>query len=135
MIPGSISLGNVTVEDSEISSGLRDQPTMAPFDVSHAPEPPVSSGLQTETPVQPAPEDRERLTPHKGAVQASPPDVPDDRENRNPIRKAVLTAARKTFETVDVVSGAVPIVGDYIGVAAKIGLAAINIVEVKRNRF
>lgn len=54
---------------------------------------------------------------------------------RSPIRDGTLIAARKTFKTVEAVSGAIPGLGDFIGVAAKVGLAFVNMIEVKQFPF
>lgn len=46
------------------------------------------------------------------------------------VNSGVLTAARKTFRTVEVISGTIPIVGNYVGAAAKVGLAVVRMAEV-----
>lgn len=43
--------------------------------------------------------------------------------------------ARRTFQTVEVVSGAIPVVGSYVGGVAKVGLAFVNMIEVKISHF
>ncbi|KAG8926216.1 hypothetical protein FRC01_009204, partial [Tulasnella sp. 417] len=63
------------------------------------------------------------------SVGGSSADPPQDQEIRSPIRDRVIIAARKTFKTVETVSGAIPAVGDFIGVAAKVGLAFVNMIE------
>ncbi|KAG9043872.1 hypothetical protein FS837_009040 [Tulasnella sp. UAMH 9824] len=45
------------------------------------------------------------------------------------VNSGVLTAARKTFKTVEVLSGTIPIVGNYVGAAAKVGLAVVRMAE------
>lgn len=57
-------------------------------------------------------------------------DSPENEENQNPIRSGVLVGARKTFKTVEAISGTIPGVGSYVGVVAKVGLAFVSMIEV-----
>lgn len=57
-------------------------------------------------------------------------DPSQNKESLGPARSGIITAARKTFKTVETVSGAIPAVGDFVGVAAKVGLAFVNMIEV-----
>ncbi|KIO22431.1 hypothetical protein M407DRAFT_28012, partial [Tulasnella calospora MUT 4182] len=58
-------------------------------------------------------------TGHSASVPNSSPELPADQEDRRPIRDGVIIAAKKTFKTVETVSGAIPGIGDFVGVAAK----------------
>lgn len=66
------------------------------------------------------------------SIPYSSPEVPADQEARRPIREGVIIAAKKTFTAVETMSGAIPGVGDFVGVTAKVGLAFVNTIEVKR---
>ncbi|KAG9040776.1 hypothetical protein FS837_000192 [Tulasnella sp. UAMH 9824] len=50
-------------------------------------------------------------------------------DGKNPVRTGNLAMAKKTFQSIDAISGALPIVGTYAGVVAKVGLAVIHVVE------
>lgn len=69
------------------------------------------------------------------SLQDSSPCPVGDGEELGSFRDKALTVARKTFEAVDAASGAIPGVGGYVGVAAKVGLAFVNMIEVKLSGF
>ncbi|KAG8938756.1 hypothetical protein FRC04_007817, partial [Tulasnella sp. 424] len=71
----------------------------------------------------------QHLTGQQASVQDPSPDLPEDQKKRSPVRDGALIAFRKTFKTVDAVSGAIPGVGNYVGAAAKVGLALVNTIE------
>ncbi|KAG9025638.1 hypothetical protein FS837_004862, partial [Tulasnella sp. UAMH 9824] len=54
---------------------------------------------------------------------------PMARKTKGPISDSALTAARKTFKSVELASGAIPVVGSYVGAAAKVGLAFVEMLQ------
>lgn len=70
---------------------------------------------------------------HPASIPQTSSEVPADQEDRRPIRDGVIIAAKKTFETVETISGAIPGVGDFVGVAAKVGLAFVGMIEVTQS--
>ncbi|KAG8934821.1 hypothetical protein FRC00_011825, partial [Tulasnella sp. 408] len=62
----------------------------------------------------------------RGASTSSP----SDRKEKRPVSAQVLNAAGKIFSAVDTVSGFIPIVGSYVGAAAKVGSAVVEMVQV-----
>lgn len=66
-------------------------------------------------------------------IAVSTVDSPENEENQNPIRSGVLIGARMTFKTVEAISGTIPGVGNYVGVAAKVGLAFVSMIEVNNS--
>ncbi|KAG8901506.1 hypothetical protein FRC00_006657, partial [Tulasnella sp. 408] len=55
-------------------------------------------------------------------VQAKSEDPPERRREK-------LEVARTTFETIEAVSGTIPVVGSYVGAGAKVGLAVVKMVK------
>lgn len=47
-------------------------------------------------------------------------------------RRNTLDIAKRIFSTVDIISGTIPGVGNYIGAGAKVGLACVGMVQVRR---
>lgn len=70
-----------------------------------------------------------RVFKKRAPVPDSSADIAQDQESRNPVREGALTVARRTFQIVETVSGAIPGVGDFVGVAAKVGLTFVNMIE------
>ncbi|KAG9020217.1 hypothetical protein FS837_008431, partial [Tulasnella sp. UAMH 9824] len=66
---------------------------------------------------------------HPASLQALSPGLAEDRDERSPTRDGALIAARKVFKTVEAVSGVIPGVGGFVGVAAKVGLAFVGMIE------
>ncbi|KAG8903391.1 hypothetical protein FRC01_009212, partial [Tulasnella sp. 417] len=108
-----------------------------PKPLAHADHPPKplepSKTLQTNL-TEPAPAS-ERPPTRPTSPQESSPDVLEDAEKRSPIRELFLTGARKTFQAVELASGAIPLVGDFVGVAAKVGLGFVNMIEARLFSF
>lgn len=73
----------------------------------------------------------EHPTCQQALIHALPSNLPEDQENFNQIRAGALIVAKRTFQTVEVVSGAIPVVGSYVGGVARVGLAFVNMIEVK----
>lgn len=67
---------------------------------------------------------------HQASVPDGSSDLPESQQRGSPIREGALVAARKTFKTVETVSGVIPGVGGFVGVAAKVGLAFVDMIEV-----
>lgn len=65
------------------------------------------------------------------SLQDCSPSLAADHENRSPNHVGGLIAVRKIFKTVEAVSGAIPGVGNFVGVAAKVGLVFVNMIEVR----
>ncbi|KAG8919391.1 hypothetical protein FRC01_001306, partial [Tulasnella sp. 417] len=55
--------------------------------------------------------------------------TPDNQNDRTSISNEALSFARTTFKTVELGSGAIPVVGSYIGTAAKVGLAFVETIQ------
>ncbi|KIO27438.1 hypothetical protein M407DRAFT_23367 [Tulasnella calospora MUT 4182] len=55
--------------------------------------------------------------------------TPKDPKNRSAISDKALTIARKTFKTVEIGSGAIPVVGSFVGATAKVGLAFVEMLQ------
>ncbi|KIO15378.1 hypothetical protein M407DRAFT_35059, partial [Tulasnella calospora MUT 4182] len=55
--------------------------------------------------------------------------TPKDGKGRIPIGEEALSIARKTFKSVEIGSGAIPVVGSYVGAAAKVGLAFVEMLQ------
>ncbi|KIO18043.1 hypothetical protein M407DRAFT_32286 [Tulasnella calospora MUT 4182] len=55
--------------------------------------------------------------------------TPNDPKNRSPVSDKALGIARKTFKTVEIGSGAIPVVGSFVGAAAKVGLAFVEMLQ------
>lgn len=126
------SVGSLT--DPEILSGSQTRPLATFVGTEGSPEPSESpQTLQTE-PVEQI-TSSEHPTAHRALVQDPPTEPPEADESRSPIRDGFIIAARKTFKTVEAVSGAIPGVGDFVGVAAKVGLAFVNVIEVRLSLF
>lgn len=45
-------------------------------------------------------------------------------------RRERMGVARTTFETIEGISGAIPVVGSYVGAGAKVGLAVVKMIQV-----
>ncbi|KAG8889100.1 hypothetical protein FRC00_014584, partial [Tulasnella sp. 408] len=68
--------------------------------------------------------------PRSLAPSEAQPNKPTDCEIKGPISDTALTAARKTFKSVEIGSGVIPVVGNYVGAAARVGLAFVEMLEV-----
>lgn len=71
------------------------------------------------------------LNPNPLIPRGSPLNTPKDQKSRAPISDGALSIARKTFKSVEIGSGAIPIVGTYVGAAAKVGLAFVETLQVR----
>ncbi|KAG8911621.1 hypothetical protein FRC00_006160, partial [Tulasnella sp. 408] len=65
-------------------------------------------------------------TPPPPEMSASSPSV---EKKKRSVSAGVLNAAGKIFTAVDTVSGLIPIVGSYVGAAAKVGSAVVEMVQ------
>lgn len=83
---------------------------------------------------QPQPKDSTPGSDHAAGNKASDPnaslDPSQNQESFGPVRSGLIIAARKAFNTVDAASNAIPAVGGFVGVAAKVGLAFVDMIEV-----
>ncbi|KAG8895301.1 hypothetical protein FRC01_012455, partial [Tulasnella sp. 417] len=69
-------------------------------------------------------------TPLKSLPPQEPQPIPhEDRKERSPIGDVALTTVRKTLQSVEIASGAIPVVGSYVGAAAKVGLAFVEMLQ------
>ncbi|KAG9024926.1 hypothetical protein FS837_005137, partial [Tulasnella sp. UAMH 9824] len=66
------------------------------------------------------------------APDPQPADV-DDEESRSPVRTEALNIARKTFKAVEIASGSIPVAGNFVAAAAKVGLAFVETVQIMDN--
>ncbi|KAG9025625.1 hypothetical protein FS837_004863, partial [Tulasnella sp. UAMH 9824] len=63
--------------------------------------------------------------PPRGTSTSSP----KDQKGKRLVSAEVLSAAGKIFKAVDTVSGFIPVVGSYVGAAAKVGSAVVEMVQ------
>lgn len=56
--------------------------------------------------------------------------TPENQKVGSSISGEALSIARKTFKSMEMGSGAIPVVGSYIGAAAKVGLAFVETLQV-----
>lgn len=115
---------------SEASSGTQEPPTTAQsqLKVDLGPSEPLP-GLQVKSGEQAG--SSEDPTNQQASAPGSSSGLPEVQESRRPIREGTIIALRKTFKTADAVSGAIPGVGNFVGAAAKVGLAFVNMIEMK----
>lgn len=64
-------------------------------------------------------------------LQDVSPNPVEDQENHSPTRDGAVTVARKTFKTIEVLSGLIPGFGNFVGAGAKAGLAFVTMIEVR----
>lgn len=64
-------------------------------------------------------------------LQDVSPNPAEDLESHSPTRDGTITAARKTFKTIEVLSGLIPGLGNFVGAGAKVGLAFVTMIEVR----
>ncbi|KAG8922247.1 hypothetical protein FRC01_014278, partial [Tulasnella sp. 417] len=117
--PAATPIGNATASGSP--DGLHKQSN----DVNTA------GALQAPTSIISSP-------PEAGADQTQPagaqpqqtaaPNVPGNRP-KNSRRQDYLNVASKVFTSVEAVSGLIPIVGDYLGAAAKVGSTCVEMIQ------
>ncbi|KAG8918051.1 hypothetical protein FRC01_002067, partial [Tulasnella sp. 417] len=82
---------------------------------------------QTSTsPKETAADDSDLQSPSPQPLQSS---TTQDHQKRSPISDTALTIARKTFKSVEIASGAIPVAGNYVGAAAKVGLAFVEMLQ------
>ncbi|KAG8918428.1 hypothetical protein FRC01_001865, partial [Tulasnella sp. 417] len=84
----------------------------------------VHSAVQLHTPDPPTDTSQQEATGGDAALTPLPSQQPQssthqDRKERAPISDAALAIARKTFKSVEIASGAIPVAGSYVGAAAK----------------
>lgn len=58
------------------------------------------------------------------------PYTPQDRKERSPNNDGALILARKTFNSMEIAAGAMPVVGGYVGAVARVGLAFVEMLQV-----
>ncbi|KAG8905249.1 hypothetical protein FRC01_008419, partial [Tulasnella sp. 417] len=71
----------------------------------------------------------EKSSPTSAQPKDSLSNTPDDQADRASTSNEALSYARATFKTVEIGSGAIPVVGSYIGTAAKVGLAFVETIQ------
>ncbi|KAG9043283.1 hypothetical protein FS837_009782 [Tulasnella sp. UAMH 9824] len=57
------------------------------------------------------------------------PADPEGEESGIPIRTEALNIARKTFKALEIASGSIPVAGNYVVAAAKVGLAFVEAIQ------
>lgn len=60
-----------------------------------------------------------------------PPTVQGKPENPTERLRERVEVARAAFEVIEAISGTIPVVGSYVGAGAKVGLAVVEMVQVK----
>lgn len=94
---------------------------------------PPSHGLGTEPNLDSSSDNAISTQQPAPSLQKAPPSDQDQSEQAAGRRRERLDVARTTFETIEKVSGVIPVVGSYIGAGAQVGLAVVNIIEVTVN--
>ncbi|KAG8901595.1 hypothetical protein FRC00_006059 [Tulasnella sp. 408] len=128
LAPMDVSTSNPDDQDDvELSSHIPQNIYHPSFEATHgvksqdnsigAEEPPANqTGTTQNATPSPAP---------PGMSTASP----GDQEKKGSVSAEALNAAGKIFTAVDTVSGLIPIVGRYVGAAAKVGSAVVEMVQ------
>lgn len=68
---------------------------------------------------------------HPMLLQDVSPNPAEDQASHSPTRDGTITAARKTFKTIEILSGLIPGFGNFFGAGAKVGLAFVTMIEVR----
>ncbi|KAG8921582.1 hypothetical protein FRC00_008468, partial [Tulasnella sp. 408] len=68
-------------------------------------------------------------TTTSGVPEQSLSNTPKYSKDKSTISDQALAVARKTFKTVEIGSGAIPVVGSYVGAVAKLGLAFVEMLQ------
>lgn len=101
-------------------------------DLGSLPQTQLHSVVQSLAPEPPIGTPQHGIVPAPNLLPPEQPqsDTPEDRKHRSPISDEALIIARKTFQSVEIGSRAIPVVGNYVGAVAKIGLAFVEILQV-----
>ncbi|KIO30569.1 hypothetical protein M407DRAFT_20295, partial [Tulasnella calospora MUT 4182] len=102
------SRGEFADEGSEVAPEALAVPSMPLPTSSPSPEP-LTTPADSQTPPSPL--------------------TPNNQGERHLIRGEALNVARKTFKTMEIASGIIPVVGSYVGAAAKVGLAFVESIQ------
>ncbi|KAG8899863.1 hypothetical protein FRC00_000789 [Tulasnella sp. 408] len=132
---------------TSLQNHLKDDPASEhPLDVqvdggahtpNSAPNHPTSSA--SITPAPPGPSTQPNLsssTDEDGTAQQRTPSALEasssdqSQEQATVRRRERMGVARTTFETIEAISGAIPVVGSYVGAGAKVGLAVVKMIQV-----
>ncbi|KIO20968.1 hypothetical protein M407DRAFT_29410 [Tulasnella calospora MUT 4182] len=124
-----IESASANLRGSGTPSELQPQPNTPLFRVDYPPEPFEPSRTLQTTPAERT-VGSEHGTSHPTFLPDSSPNPPKKEESRCKIRDGALIAARGTFKAVEAMSGAIPVFGGFVGIAAKIGSAFVNMIEI-----
>ncbi|KAG8967206.1 hypothetical protein FRB90_010901, partial [Tulasnella sp. 427] len=126
---------------TDVEQALAGFPEAASEPTANGQESPVGSGTiaaqkaAVNPPLPPAELTKppEIVQPESSAT-ASPAQKPSTNtpvkpEKNKSFRRDGLTIARKTFKSVDAASGMIPVVGSYVGGAAKVGLSIVELIQ------
>lgn len=69
--------------------------------------------------------------PAAAAAQKASPSDQNQPEQAATRRRERLGVARTTFETIEAISGTIPVVGSYVGAGAKVGLVVVQMIQVR----
>ncbi|KAG8902237.1 hypothetical protein FRC00_014454, partial [Tulasnella sp. 408] len=69
------------------------------------------------------------VSPSSTSAPNPQPADPEDEESRIPVRTEALNIARKTFKAVEIASGSIPVAGNFVAAAAKVGLAFVETIQ------
>ncbi|KAG8898269.1 hypothetical protein FRC00_003035, partial [Tulasnella sp. 408] len=111
--------------DVEVDVGaLRavNHPTSSSNTTPALPGPSTQSNLSSSTD-----EDGTAQQPTPIALNASSSD--QNQEQATMRRRERMGIARTTFETIEAMSGTIPVVGSYVGAGAKVGLAVLKMIQ------
>ncbi|KAG9047407.1 hypothetical protein FS837_002303 [Tulasnella sp. UAMH 9824] len=115
--------------DVEVDAGAptpnsaSNHPTSSANTKSAPPSPSTQTNLSSSTD-----EDVLAQQPTPSALNAS--SSAQNQEQATVRRRERIDVARTTFETIEAISGTIPVVGSYVGAGAKVGLAVVKMIQV-----
>lgn len=121
-----VTIGERTL-DASIPSGGTQQSLASSVTEEVSRSPPPNQETDGTTPSAPTIVSSQDEMPVSTQVQPPiAPSVPDSGDSR---RSDLLHMAKKTFDTVETISGTIPVVGSYVGAAAKVGSAVVQMIQ------
>ncbi|KIO18379.1 hypothetical protein M407DRAFT_31956 [Tulasnella calospora MUT 4182] len=96
-----------------------------------SPQAQLHSAAQSQAQELPTGTTEHRLASDDSTLNSKQPESNPLRDSkyRGPISEEALKIARRTLKSVEIGSGAIPVVGSYVGAAAKVGLAFVEMLQ------
>lgn len=96
-----------------------------------------SVGVKVDHPIGSAPQ---VVTSHStisvpSSSSRDDPTVPEDQFNGASARRESFGGLKTTFNVVESIAGTIPVIGTFVGAAAKIGATIVDIVQVRQSGF